>query len=52
MNVIWVILNLSTAIQIAETVSVAGKWVNTDLIENRNCIDIRRYDARFVKVYL
>ena len=34
MNVIWLILNLSTTIQLAETVSVAGKWVNTDLIEN------------------
>ena len=35
MNVIWLILNLSTTIQLAETVSVAGKWVDTDLIENR-----------------
>ena len=35
MNVIWLILNLSTAIQLAETVSFAGKWVNTDLIETR-----------------
>ena len=35
MNVIWLILNLSTAIQLVETVSFAGKWVNTDLIENR-----------------
>ena len=35
MNVIWLILNLLTAIQLAETVSVAGIWVNTDLIENR-----------------
>ena len=36
-NAIWLILNLSTTIQLAETVSVAGlvKWVlNTDLIEN------------------
>ena len=35
MNVIWLILNLSTALQLAETVSVGGKWVNTDVIENR-----------------
>ena len=33
MNVIWLILNLSTTIQLAETVSVAGKRVNTDFIE-------------------
>ena len=33
MNVIWLVLNLSTTIQLAETVSVAGKWVNTDLIK-------------------
>ena len=26
--------NLSTTIQLAETFSVAGKWVNTELIEN------------------
>ena len=34
MNIIWLILNLSTTIQLAKTVSVAGKWVITDLIEN------------------
>ena len=34
--------NLSTTIQLAETVSVAGKWVNTDLIENPFFIEIQR----------
>ena len=35
-------LNLSTTIQLAETVSVAGKRVNTDLIENPLFIEIQR----------
>ena len=42
MNVIWLILNLSTTIQLAEMVSVAGKRVNTDFIENPFFIEIQQ----------
>ena len=35
MNVSWFISNFSTTIQLAETASVAGKWVNT--VKGKEC---------------
>ena len=34
MNIIWLFLNFLRNAAILDTASVAGKWVNMDLIEN------------------